>query len=232
MEEKQPVIKEEQKNSRLVFFDVECASTSRDKDGNEIGNICSYGYVLASMNLSRAEEKKDVIVNPEAGFYLKDSWGQQGVDLAYSEDIFKYYPPFPQRYPMLKNLLEMKDSIVVGFAITNDVCFVLSSCFRYNLPDIHFMYFDTQVAYMKIMNTPRRPSLELALENLGIKTDDKVTAHKSADDAYMTMLLLKGLCEKAGKSAYELMKDVCPEAFSESGYYWEHKNDDLDSNGN
>lgn len=176
----------------FVFFDCECANTF---DG--IGKICSLGYVITDDELN-VIESEDVIINPECEFdwYLFSKKSE--VKLAYSKDYFRAKPNFESYYKDIKKLFTTGNRYIAGFAVHNDVSFVNDDCERYQKDYILFRAFDLEKFLERTFEKKQKLS-EWALE-LGVNVE-KFKTHKSVDDAMMTMLCLKSVCKKLGKSA-------------------------------
>ncbi len=182
----------------FVFFDCECANTF---DG--IGKICSLGYVITDDELN-VIESEDVIINPECEFdwYLFSKKSE--VKLAYSKDYFRAKPNFESYYKDIKKLFTTGNRYIAGFAVHNDVSFVNDDCERYQKDYILFRAFDLEKFLERTFEKKQKLS-EWALE-LGVNVE-KFKTHKSVDDAMMTMLCLKSVCKKLGKSAEEIFTE-------------------------
>lgn len=183
----------------FVFFDCECANTF---DG--VGKICSLGYVVTDDELN-VIESEDVVMNPECEFDWYLFSGKGGCKLAYSKDYFRIKPNFESFYKDIKKLFTTGNRYIGGFAVGNDVAFVNSACERYNLPFIQFRSFDME-KYLEKTFEKKQKLVEWA-EELGVNVA-KYQSHKSVDDAMMTMLCLKAVCKKTGKSAEQILTET------------------------
>ena len=185
-----------------LFFDIECANCD---DGN--GKICSFGYVLTdeSFNVS---EYTDIIINPQARFKLRGYSNRSYIQLAYDEQTFLDAPPFTHYYEKIKSLLTMEDTLIFGYAPENDASFLRSEYERFNLPEVEFCFHDVQRLYKKLAGDKENGnlcSLSSACDELGI--DTAFITHKSCDDAYATMLVLKELTRRTSKSVNNLVAE-------------------------
>lgn len=170
---------------KYLFFDCECANFYE-----HVGKMCSFGYVITSDSYT-VLESKDIIINPEAPFDPHVlGQGSNSIDLAYTPIRFETAEKFPYYYETIKALLTAPDTMVFGFAIDNDVGFLLSACRRYGLEPVRFSYHDIQDMYRVYAGYDRSPSLEAALKDLSINTSD-YEGHESKDDAAMSMLVLR-----------------------------------------
>lgn len=175
----------------FVFFDCECANVY---DG--IGKICSLGYVITDDDLN-VIESEDVVMNPECEFdwYL---FGEKSTcKLAYSKDYFRIKPNWAAYYKDIKKMFTAGNRYVLGFAVSGDVGFVNSACERYNEGYINMRAFDIEPLLAQIYGEKKK-LVEWA-EFFGVNVA-KFQTHKSVDDAMMTMLCFKRLCEQQGKS--------------------------------
>lgn len=191
---------------RYIFLDTESANCF-----DNIYKLCEYGFVIVDDGLIVFEgSKKDVLMNPGKGrncrFYLKGRKNRPDLILAHSEQEYKASPTFDAHYDNLKFLLTQKEAMVFFWAGENDVQAILDNCGRYKLPNIVFSSYDVQILYRKIMHPKKTPSLEKAMEELGLPSDG-IVAHKPDDDAMMTLLILKTLCKKTGKTIQMLISE-------------------------
>lgn len=176
-----------------LFFDIECANCYGGR-----GKICSFGYVLTDENLNILE-KEDIIINPRSSFNLGPD-----LKLAYTKAEFKEAFPFTAYYDHIGALLEYDDYVILGYSIENDANFLRSDCKRYDLPCYAFDFYDVQCMVMQIFGLKNMPSLQKALEFFGMSENQDI--HKSDDDAYMTMLAMKGACDYLGITPAELIE--------------------------
>ncbi len=192
---------------RYLFFDIECS------DGR---HICSFGYVLTDVNFS-VIEKKDILINPEAIFHT-GAWSKakrersekdRGITLAYPKEEFLSSPKFDHFYEIIKGLLTDKNNLVVGFACDNDARFINWACDKYKLPYISYTLYDMQRAFREYKEVTNQPSLDGALEDLNVDVSDYVP-HRSDEDAAVTMLVAKVMCERLGVSLQELIEKYQP----------------------
>ena len=178
---------------KILSFDIEsCTGNPSD------GSLCSFGYCLS--NDFEIIEKKDILVNPKPKkFKLGKSGEEAKIKLAYSEEEFRRAPRFPAVYKKVKSLF--CGVLCVGFAVGNDVRYLNNACDCYNLPKIEYRYLDVQMLAGYIDEENKG----LGLSRLGEKYDIEFAEHKSDDDAFATLMLLKKLCEVSGKNVEELI---------------------------
>lgn len=171
-----------------LFFDIECS------DGH---SMCSFGYVLTDDRFN-IKEKKDILINPESHFQTKP-WSKKaqekdaGITLAYPVAVFRSHPAFPDRYPDLCALLGRENQRIIGFSHANDANFLNLACKRYELPAVRYEFFDLQKAYCRAHEMKNQIGLQKLLEEFGIDTSAYV-AHRSDDDAEVSMLVAKAVC--------------------------------------
>ncbi|MCR4790482.1 MAG: hypothetical protein K5839_05330 [Treponemataceae bacterium] len=182
----------------MVFFDCECANT---KGG--IGKICSLGYVICDDQFN-VIEKDDVVMNPECEFdwYLFSKKGD--ISLAYSKEYFRQQETFPFFYERLKKIFTQGSPEVLGFAVGNDVGFVNSACARYKLPFIEFTAFDLAKLLSAHYGETKKLKEWVQFFNLDMSL---FQAHKSEDDALMTLKCLKEFCARSGKTYAQLKNE-------------------------
>lgn len=184
-------------HNSYLFFDCECANCF---DGE--GKICSLGYVLTDDDFNIIE-KDDVIINPKCEFDWYILNPKNPCHLAYSKDEFRAHPDFAAYYKDIKKLFTSGNRKIFGFAVDGDVGFVNTACERSEVPYIQFCAFDVQQALNQAYNNKMKLSEWCDYLKIDVK-DFK--AHRSVDDAEMTMLACKELCNKlsiTGDQLYE-----------------------------
>ena len=169
----------------FLFFDIECANSY----GKHF-SICSFGYCITNDNFEILK-KEDLVINPESKFEKRLLNENSDCPLAYTEDFFIKQPTFNFFYPKISDLLSK--NIVFGFSVKNDIKFLNSTCKRYKKTYIDFKAGDVQILIRK--KYKKNPSLSSLIESLGINFAH-FTAHKSSDDAEMTMLVTREFCKQ------------------------------------
>lgn len=188
-----------------LFFDIECANCF---DG--IGKMCSFGYVLTNEHFEILETD-DIVMNPDCEFDWYLYKNKNDIKLAYSQDFFRSKPNFPNHYGRIRDLVLKTDTKVFAFGALNDIGFVVSACERYKLPILFYSAYDLeQIIHL---DDEIFGSLEKRCEILKIDNSD-LKAHKSSDDAIMTMRLLKAFCENKNISVEEIVKTKQKNLFS------------------
>lgn len=208
-------------SKKYLFFDTECANCFGGK-----GKICEFGYVLTDENF-RILKKEEITINPGRGkeyrFNLGDRKGQRNIALSHGYEDYFSSPPFYRHYDKIAGLLTDKDTVLVGFAIGNDIEHLDYTCKRYRLPPIPYAVYDVQIIVKHFAK-------EDGIEGMGLGTVMKqlagfseyvrFTEHLSSDDSHMTMVVLLKMMEKHGMSFDELVQSV-PECKLDSLEYME-----------
>ena len=182
----------------FVFFDCECANVF---DG--VGKICSLGYVITDDELN-VIESEDVVMNPECEFDWYLLGAKSECKLAYSKDYFRIKPNWAAYYKDIKKMFTAGNRYILGFAVSGDVGFVNSACERYNEDYINLRAFDLEPLLAQIYG--ERKKLVQWAEYFGVNVA-KFQTHKSVDDAMMTMLCMKKVCEQQQKSVEQILKE-------------------------
>ncbi len=184
-----------------LFFDVECANCF-----GGVGKMCSFGYVITDSCFNIIEHD-DIVMNPQSEFdwYLLKNGG---TSLAYPKDYFLSQPPFPAFEEQIRSIFMEKNRKVFAFGALNDVGFVVSAFERYRFQVPRFSAFDVEKFCKK--DGEIFGSLEKRCEELGIDNSDLI-AHKSSDDALMTMRLLQAYARREGifVDSIVLNEDFC-----------------------
>ena len=172
----------EGRSMKYLFFDIECANCY-----NNCAKIFSLGYVVTDENFNILHEKEDVLINPRDRF----DWYVAKKMMAYPRSIFADKPPFPDFYEQFKEMFEDPDTMVIGYAVTNDVHFLQDDCKRYGLTPFTYRFYDVQQIYARQPENNEAKNLEDSLLAwCGIEAEN---LHRSDEDAYNTMLILKAI---------------------------------------
>ncbi len=179
-----------------LFFDIECANCF-----GGIGKMCSFGYALTDSAFN-VLDSQDVVMNPEAEFDWYLFSPKNKCPLAYSKDYFRMQRNFEAYHRGIKKLMEESGRRIIGFSSANDVGFLVSAWERYSLAPINFSVYDSAAIASAITGEKHR--LEQWCDHYALDTGG-LTAHRSSDDAMMTMLLVKALCAQTGLDIESLL---------------------------
>lgn len=181
-----------------IFFDIECANCFHGR-----GKICSFGYVITDESFN-VISKNDILMNPHSRFHLYGHGNHPGITLGYDEKTFNSSPDFPKHYKKIKELLTKPDRLVFGFSVMSDAGYIKSECERYHREIFDYDFIDIQRIYTDYKELANTPSLIKCAQEYGVH--DSQNIHRSDDDSYFTMRVLKGLCEETGLYPSELIK--------------------------
>ena len=167
---------------KYLFFDIECANCYQN-----CAKIFSLGYVVTDADFNILHEKEDILINPRDRF----DWYVAKKMMAYPPEIFKDLPPFPDFYDRFKAMFEDEDTVAIGYAVTNDVHFLHDDCKRYGLPPLTYRFYDVQQLYARQPENNTAKNLEDSLLSwCGLESEN---LHRSDEDAYNTMLIMKAI---------------------------------------
>ncbi len=180
---------------KYLFFDIECANCYQN-----CAKIFSLGYVITDEDFNIIHPMEDVLINPRDRF----DWYVAKKMMAYPREIFKDMPPFPDFYERFREMFEDEDTMVIGYAVTNDVHFLHDDCKRYGLAPYTYRFYDVQQLYARqpVNNTAK--NLEDSL--LSWCNIEPQNLHRSDEDAYHTMLIMKAIAEYHGTNLPGLME--------------------------
>ena len=181
-----------------IFFDIECANCFHGR-----GKICSFGYVITDEQFN-VISKNDILVNPHSRFHLYGHGNHPGIVLGYDEKTFKSSPDFPKHYKKIRELLTKPGRLAFGFSVMSDAGYIKSECERYHKEIFDYKFIDIQRIFTDYKELENTPSLIKCAHEYGVSETQEV--HKSDDDSYFTMRVLKGLCEETGLSVSELIE--------------------------
>lgn len=180
-----------------LFFDMECA------DGT---HACSFGYVITNSRFVITRDD-DILINPHCEFRLGKSPKDPYIKLAYPPKRFYKSKSFGALYEEIKEVLTRPDTIIFGHAVASDYEFLDIACDRYKKPRFDITIYDTQKIYERASGDENVKSLEKIMDESGADVS-RLCAHKSRDDAEMSMLTLKYLCETNNVDIFELLSDA------------------------
>lgn len=179
-----------------LFFDIECC------DGK---HICSFGYVIINEKFEILQ-KGDIVINPQWRFKLGRDGFDPRIHLAYTEETFKKQKSFPYFYNEIKDLLTRPNQILLGHSVTSDLQYLKIACERCdNCPEIKIDVYDTQDFYYQLNNKYKTRSLDNIVKDLNIDISN-LQEHKSCDDAEISMLVTKEICNKLNITIGELLE--------------------------
>ena len=177
---------------KYLFFDIECC------DGI---HICEFGYVITDEQL-KVLDKECILMNPEAAFNLTGRKGGRDLYLTHSEEEYRSSPTFTAYYEKIKQLIEEKEQIIIGFSMNDDAKFLNAACKQYDLKPIEFEFFDVQRAYKKLFD--KIISLENMAKELEVSVPERL--HESSEDALLTLEVFKQICKKKNISPTEVLQ--------------------------
>lgn len=178
---------------KLLFFDIECANCFDGK-----GKICSIGYVLTDDRFNIIM-KFDLLLNPKTqwDYYVAKNL------LGYKKEEFKGKPTFIDEYSSIKRILTNPDHLIFGFDVKNDFKYINDECERYGLEKINAASYDIQDFCKQYKNNRSKKGLTSIAAELEIDIS-AFNPHISRDDAEISMLIMKSICERMELSAEDL----------------------------
>ncbi len=204
----------------LLFFDIECSNCY----GGE-GKVCEFGAVLTDENFNIIRQY-DIPMNPgkgrgsrfDMGIYKRDP----NFDWAYDFDFYFSCDEFPSFYNTIAKLMQNENTLVFGYAVGNDIRYLGSSIKRYKLNQLSYRAYDAQMMIKKYTKERLQVGgLKAAFENFcGKESLINLVPHLSRDDAKMTMMIFKKMCENLNVSITELI-DLCSDCSYSSPEYLE-----------
>lgn len=180
-----------------VFFDTEFIPHK------DIGaKLCSFGYVVCNEGFDILE-KDDIIINPGIDIENVGTLITDGFKYAYPYAVFSGGESFSEVYQRIKSLLTREDAVVIGHSAVCDVCCLMKDIEFYGLSPFDFLYLDIQKMHSYFAN-----SKKLSLSKLcGIYGVLMLCEHKSDDDAEMTAMVCKRICERYMTSPKKMTKN-------------------------
>lgn len=174
---------------QILSFDIESTTGSHND-----GSMCTFGYCLADYNFNITKQK-DIVMRP------KTKRIESKIKLHYDKAFIKNSPQFPTFYDEIKELFK-NSYCIIGFSIMNDVEFLNNACEIFMLDKIEYEFLDVQLIYKTVYKKPTLSALSTLAEELGIEYE----AHRSDEDARVTLLVLKHILNDTNLTLAELLK--------------------------
>ncbi|MBQ8426005.1 MAG: hypothetical protein IJX17_08350 [Clostridia bacterium] len=171
-----------------LFFDVESIDIKHE-------TICSFGYYLTDEDFN-VLENNDFLINPNLKDNEYDKWAIIRC-LKYDFNKLLNSPTFMHYYKKIKELIINENNLVFAFAKDNEIKYLNGECRRHKLPLIFNEknnLYDVQKIYKNYKENKNESALKKCVEELAIDTSN-FNEHTSLDDALMTMLVAKKICE-------------------------------------
>ncbi len=184
-----------------LFFDIESIDRVHK-------TICTFGYVLTDSKFNILQ-KEDIIINPNLQDSELDKWALNKI-VKYPLERIRTNPTFDKYYDKIKNLIQDSQTIVFGYGLINDIAYVNSESKRYNkelIIDDNVKLFEVQDVYKEYSGDKNPMSLKKLAQNLEIDISHLI-AHKSSDDAEITMLVAKTLLAKLNIKSKDIKKHL------------------------
>ena len=204
---------------KYLFFDLECSNCY-----GGIGKVCEFGAILTDDKFNIIS-KFDIPMSPgkKSGGFDKSIYKRDpDFDWAYSWDYYYRCNEFPKFYQRIKELLEDGDTKVFGYAVDNDIRYLSQTCERYDLEPIQFDVYDVRL----IKKDYKKGKQEIrGLKGACLELCDfmeilSLTPHLARDDAKMTMMVLRAICNNLYVSIEDII-ELCPNSKLNSKEYME-----------
>lgn len=180
---------------KLLFFDIECANCF-----NNIGKICEFGYILTDENFNETD-RQIFLINPKERF----DWYVVKKMLAYDKKDYLSSPDYPHYFDKIKALFADKDVMIFGHTVNTDMRYLNDEAGRYGLPYFDCKFYDAKFMYNTYANTPGKSfGVARICTELGIELPGH--EHRSVDDAYATMLIVKEICKRMDVDVHGLIE--------------------------
>lgn len=160
------------------------------------GNICEFGYCVANEKFE-IEKQDNILIRPIG----KMNFAYYRVKLAYPLKVYYRSPSFAENYAKIGAILQKPDCVVLGHAIHNDIVGINSACNVNTLKPYNFVFVDTQILFSIYKGASGVISLDKIAEEIG----EQFNHHRADEDARLSLLTLKYICEKEKMTFEQLM---------------------------
>ena len=179
---------------KYLAFDIEAAN------GYKQYSICSIGIVISDTQFNILH-RENVWINPKTKYNLNGTRKNVGIDLHLDKKLLDSSPDFSQVYQRITSLLTDKDVVVIGHAVDSDVRMLNETCKHYKLPSINFNFVCSQLLYKMYKGEKEVKALNKIAGELALNYRE----HNSEDDAWMSLMTVKYLCQQTGKTLDQLL---------------------------
>ena len=174
---------------KILSYDIESTTGSHSD-----ASMCTFGYCIADEKFNIIEQR-DIVMRPYTKRY------ESRIKLHYDKSFIKAQEPFPFWYDEIKNLFASCD-LVIGFSVSNDVDFLNNACQVYKLDKITYDFVDVQLLHKTIYKKQNMCGLESVANDFQIE----YLAHRSDEDARVTLLVLKKMIDELGLCVNDVLK--------------------------
>lgn len=180
---------------KYLFFDIECANCSKGT-----GKICEIGYVITDEHFKKID-KQIFLINPKDKF----DWYVVKKMLAYKVKDYLKSPDYPHSFDKIQPLFTDNDLMIFGHTVDADFKYLNDEAKRYGLPFFNCKFYDARYMFNTYVGVSDKSySVSKICTKLGIELPEH--AHKSVDDAYATMLIVKEICGRMGVDVHGLIE--------------------------
>lgn len=185
-----------------LFFDLEEASSNRNHF-----HICEFGYVITNEKYEVLEQN-NFIINPMID---RSEWDWYALRKILTRKIFVYENSrcFDYYYPRIVKLIK-EANYIFGHTTAGDVVALNQEFQRNKHNPIDFHFYDIAALYKQLQieqgSDSKTISLEKMIKQLNIE-DGPNAYHDAKFDAYNTMLCMKKIQAKTGKTMNEIIND-------------------------
>lgn len=174
---------------KILSYDIESTTGSHSD-----ASMCTFGYCIADEKFNIIKQE-DIVMRPYTKRY------EPRIKLHYDKSFIKAQQPFPFWYEEIKRLFQESD-LIIGFSVSNDVDFLNNACQVYNLEKITYDFVDVQLLHKTVYKKQNMCGLESVANEFGIE----YLAHRSDEDARVTLLVLKRMADDLGLKIDELLR--------------------------
>ena len=188
----------------MLFFDLECSNSFHGK-----GKVCEFGAILVDKNFKVIKEIAFPIcpgktVDCQFDPNFKDANGNLG--WAYTPDYYMQCKELNEYYEQIQGVLEDDNNLVFGYAVNNDIIYLNDSVERYNLRKLHYIAYDLIPIIDKSIDQQIHGLENTFYAIYGDEGMKEITPHLSLDDAKMTMMVAKYICQELDVDITELIE--------------------------
>lgn len=189
---------------RYLSFDIECANCFEGT-----GKICEFGYVITDEKFNILD-RKIYLINPNDQF----DWYVTKKLLSYKKSEYLASPDYRIVYNQIRRLFNEKDIFIIGHTINKDAKYLNDESKRYNLPFLNYKFFDVKQIYKYFIGRSGKAfGVSDMCKDLDIELPEH--EHKSDDDAYAALMILKEICSRTELSVKDII-DKCEKCKGET----------------
>ena len=124
--------------------------------------------------------------------------------LTYDVNMYKQSLDYKHYFKIIEPLFTDKDIMIFGHTVDRDIKYLNDEAKRYGLPFFDCKFYDAKYMYNTFAGTHDESGVSKICTELGVALP--AHEHRSVDDAYATMLIVKEICNRMNVDVHALIE--------------------------